>query len=404
MATFDVFVEGPIDSTSQGVQRLAAAMAKRYGLAEADLAQRIAGGRFRVKANLDQPTAVKYARDLESIGARASVREVAAAGGRTKSTTERPPAAPPRDLARTEVPSRALSKSSPPENARGAERSSRSSLAPSAPPQTTNPPPSYRSGLAAAFTPAAGVETVGALDALDSGDLMLATLDGSDSPHEVSGTFAPPDEPLPASIGPKLAAVSPAPPPPKAAQPTPPPVSPGDGLSDMFAPPAAGDPVVELAIDDDRPRRKAKTPPAGAAAAAAQAPAAATPVLHKPTRSRPATPEPPAIVATSSHAARARFAAGVLGAVLVGFVPAHIVASVREGVYDDIDSKITEVQERVGDVDAPIAYAQLDAFRDDQLATKKRHRRNIALLGLVVWAVAGGAAGYVWFKRLRPNH
>jgi hypothetical protein len=90
-------------------------------------------------------------------------------------------------------------------------------------------------------------------------------------------------------------------------------------------------------------------------------------------------------------------------AVLIGFVPAHVVASMREDVYDKIDKHVTEIQGAASRPDALIPVAKLDEFRDQQLARKEREQRNIALLALGIWAAAGGAFAYVWFKRIPWN-
>ena len=65
MAVFQVFIDGTVDRTPEGVQRLAEAMQQRYGLPAADLVARLARGRFRVKAVPDRATAQTYARMSE---------------------------------------------------------------------------------------------------------------------------------------------------------------------------------------------------------------------------------------------------------------------------------------------------------------------------------------------------
>ena len=75
MALFDVYVEGATDPSPQALQRLAEVMAQRYGLPAGDLANRLAKGRFRVKANVDEATAQTYVSDLEAVGARVALVE-----------------------------------------------------------------------------------------------------------------------------------------------------------------------------------------------------------------------------------------------------------------------------------------------------------------------------------------
>ena len=105
MATFNVFVEGPVDS--MGLPELANAMSQRYGLPAAELVARLQRGRFRVKSNLDASTAERYRRDLERIGARVVVEDTA------KSPTATPFAGLP-------VQSRAPALSGPEQNVRDA--------------------------------------------------------------------------------------------------------------------------------------------------------------------------------------------------------------------------------------------------------------------------------------------
>lgn len=191
MTSFQVFVEGPADPSPGGLEKLAAAMESRYGLAAAELIVRMQKGRFRVKANIDRATADAYLRDLTKIGAIARVEEM-----------------------RSATPS---------------------SVLPSAPKGTTTPPPQLASGLSAAFS---GNIPVANLGALESAQLSLSALDGSED-----AIMPPPSEMMPASIGPPPAR-APArdshislPPPPKPA------------VSDRFLPPEAQseEAVLELA-------------------------------------------------------------------------------------------------------------------------------------------------------------
>jgi hypothetical protein len=76
VSLLSVYVEGAKDTSAQGVRRLAALIAARYGLSAGDLEKRIASGRFRVKANVDEATARAFVDDLEKLGARCMVMEV----------------------------------------------------------------------------------------------------------------------------------------------------------------------------------------------------------------------------------------------------------------------------------------------------------------------------------------
>ncbi|HEY0994218.1 MAG TPA: hypothetical protein VGD80_44490, partial [Kofleriaceae bacterium] len=55
-------------------------MAERYGLSADEVYSLMSRGRFRVKANVDQATAERYARELEALGARVQIEEVARHG------------------------------------------------------------------------------------------------------------------------------------------------------------------------------------------------------------------------------------------------------------------------------------------------------------------------------------
>jgi hypothetical protein len=95
---------------------------------------------------------------------------------------------------------------------------------------------------------------------------------------------------------------------------------------------------------------------------------------------------------------RSRFVVGVLLAVVLGFVPANLVASWRErSAYAAIDDKVAAAQSAA---DAPDSYAALDAFRASQLEAKRGARRTIAMTAMLIWAAVGGAVAYGWFRRM----
>jgi hypothetical protein len=466
MPTFDVFVDGPTNDTPQARQSLAEAMSSRYGLGVPDLLARMAKGKFRVKAKLDEPTAQAYARDLESIGARVSIAESVATGpvpvaqqpgaaNRAKGSTVRPPAAPPPGTAKEVVrkpaaparsgtpstrpadeldsavrsalgPARASSASLPP--ATGARAAPSSSLPPatasrpqpgsSLPPATTSrpqpgsslppatasrpppgsslPPPAaartsttsgFASGLSAAFTEPAHSE----LGALDGEALSLSALDGSEEAKQApASAFGPPPEAMPASIGP-------APSRPVKAE------KPKDVPLDLFAPPDEGGEGPELALtleEDPRKRGPAVTDAPAPIAGTPPKGVVATPMLQK--KSGPVgRPAEPIAGVVSAESPRWRFAAGVLIAVILGFVPASLIASARESsAFEKIDAEVIAVQEKIGRSDG-LPFDKLDEFRATQLSRKQSERRNIALVALVMWAAIGGGLAYVWFRKIR---
>jgi hypothetical protein len=248
----------------------------------------------------------------------------------------------------------------------------------------------YASGLSAAFHENTPVPELGALD---SANLSVSSLDGQ---VDKTPVVAPPSR-VPAQM--------------ELAKPTAKP-RPKDLPVDLFAPPEAqqAEMKMELAADEiaHRESRKKMATPAVPEPIVNQPPT--SPVLRK----KPVTTPPPnpGVVrmpsidetespASTDEAPRWRFAAGVLASVVLGFIPAHCVASIRESSADEaIDAHVISVQAQAHQASAPIPYAQLDAFRAEQQAKKKSQHRNIALVSMLIWAVAGAGVGYVWFRRV----
>jgi hypothetical protein len=207
---------------------------------------------------------------------------------------------------------------------------------------------------------------------------------------------------------------------------------------DPFAPPEAGvaEPLLDLADDDvaHRARKRASTPPGVAdappAPADASAPRRREPPLPPDLAARRASvskspdaerlpaielaaggasstgaaawassvaPHPSGGVRAAAPASpRVRFAAGLALAIVLGYVPADLVAAWRERVeFGAIDEKVAAAQSVA---DAPDSYAALDAFRAEQLDAKRSARRAIAVIAFAVWAAAGGALVYGWSR------
>jgi hypothetical protein len=366
---FHVFIEGAKDSSPGGVQRLAEAIAKHYGLAAADLKPRIASGKFRVKGNVDRATADKYVRDLDILGARCVIEE-ANAGNSRPTPLPFPAVRPATPLPIAEAPAR-----------------------PSA--------PKYSSGLSAAFS---GDMPAASLGALEQGSaLSLASVDGSDAQKREppAASFAPPDSMQSASIGPP-------PEPPKAgvkfadkkpAAPDKKPARPKDEPLDLFVPPevAEGGFSVELAVDEPNPRRRASTPPAGEPAVMpSEEELKADVKISTPRKSQPVIAAQPAKRGNPLADTRVRFAAGVVLAILLGFVPAHFVAAMREkSAFDEVDRKVIAAQE-----DPSTPYDSLDQLRADQMSRKQSDRRSVAIIAFLIWGAVGGGVAYGWFKRI----
>ncbi|MDX2092180.1 MAG: hypothetical protein SFX73_30220 [Kofleriaceae bacterium] len=388
---FHVYVEGALDSTSDGVAQLAQAIGDKFGLPASDIAARLSAGRFRVKANVDRATADTFAKALQELGARVKVEDAAPAIAVGSSTTNAArassPALPAANAARTSSPS--LPAPSLPRTNTGSalpppalpRTSTSPALASPALPRTTTgnttKPAQMSSGLAAAFTQSE--PSTSDLGALSSDSLSLASLDGNDTGSNPVVTFAEPAN-LPASMGPAAIPATPAPAKAKA-----PPV-------DLFAPPDAEELEARVDLAPEEVVHRERKAEANAAARAAAPETLTSPVLRK---SQPQILGGTA--APSRELTRPMFAAGVLLAIALGFVPTHFVAKMRESsAYAKIDDAVIRTQQLATDEEA---YAALDKFRSAQLSEKQSKHRSIALTSMLMWAVISAGLAFLYFKR-----
>jgi hypothetical protein len=276
------------------------------------------------------------------------------------------------------------------------------------------------------------------LGALDGGQLSLGSLDdapdaGADARRTGAGdrgagrSTAPNDrgnsaeDNLSASFGPAQP------------QPQPRPLQRDDAPIDLFAPPgeAQDETVVELAPEElaHRARKQHSAPPIALEPPSLPTlpqvrragPSPPPPSLVRPQpalagalAARPGSSQPPAMAPASAAPTgvvalagrllptpRARFAAGVLLSIAVGFLPATAIASLQEhSAFRTIDAQVIALQAAA---DTPQAYETLDAFRADQLAAKHRARSSAMITSLLLWAAVSAGAAYVWFRRL-PWH
>ena len=368
MATFNVFVEGAIDDGPMALAELAEAMGERYGLAPRELVARLQRGRFRVKSNVDAATAERYKHDLEAIGARVLIEDAALSPRPTPvagmaavrpSSPSLPPATQPR--ASTPPPIRP---SAPPS---GLSAAGAAYQRPSTP-----IPTDMASGLAAAFSDAPAQTDLGALG---EGSLSLASLDGEEAPA-ASGAFD--------------LAPAPPPPPPAARKPEPKPKPAPSQPLDMFAPPDAGDQafVVDIADEEvaDRARKQSTSPPESTTTTPV------SPVPSQPLRRTPVGMDAvaPPVVARPQFS-RGRFV-GIVGlALVIGFIPAHFVAQLREkSAFAAIDKQVAEVHAAA---DSDETWLALDSARDKLREEKESKRTNIALTSMLLWAVVAAGAG-----------
>ena len=364
--TYQVFLEGAIDGSAAGAVNLAAAMAARYGLNADDLASRISNGKFRVKATKDRATAETYAADLVTLGARCSVVEDRGAAGRDNTPLPTPP-----------------SESSP----------------------------QLKSGLAAAFSGGRernapmSLPNLGALEQNPQGTFALTSVAGDVA--EVAkatsrGSFGPvPPPPIPKTPPPKpiakpavpAAAPAPTPAPARTPAPTPTPTP----ATDRFAPMAGetGEFVGTLELDDSVPKsvrssRPSMQPQAQATTAPQSAPVDRTGVTSLHSAESP--------IRTWFRNERARFVVGIAVAMVLGFIPVHIVASIREhSAYAEINARVAQQQLAADTIDS---WNALDALRDKALTSKHDTRRNIALESVLLWAILGAGIGYLWFRKI----
>ncbi|HEY5946855.1 MAG TPA: hypothetical protein VIV40_15235, partial [Kofleriaceae bacterium] len=229
------------------------------------------------------------------------------------------------------------------------------------------------------------------------------SVDGADDKAPSEAGFAPPapsaGDGLSASIGPA----------PEKAKPNAKADRPKDVPLDLFAPPDAQDGEMKVDIASDEVEQTAKKRPA--TPLPAEEPRTSSQQLPRAQSEPAARKSQPSLAVNAADAAvvkqsklgpladpRTRFAAGVLLAILLGFVPAHLVASMREGsAYKAIDNKVLAAQQLA---DTPDAYATLDSMRADQLRRKKGEQRNTAIIALAIWALVGSGIAFAWFKKV----
>lgn len=358
---------------------------------------RLQAGPFRVKSGIDLNTALRLVADLESLGAVCSIVDNAGrAVPRTQYAAPRLATQPPtgslqpaQGMAQAQAGGRAQAgagpqaQASPPVQAQGATPAAA---------HPAKPRPGSQSELKSGLAAALAAEPAQELGALSQGSaaLSLATLDGEEEPQRRPGSttaassrddyraFAPPQEEAQAL---------------QLAMPV--------GSRGAHAAPPAKAPEPEAYLEDQAPP-------------AEDVQAASRPVLAA-TGSRQPQPAPSSTSPGESPVARVRraladservrFAAGILLALLLGFVPAHVFASIRErSGFAELDREVRQAYEQATDIEE---WNALDGYREAMRERKETQRRNIALSSILVWALAGGALGYLWFRkidwdRLRP--
>ena len=237
-------------------------------------------------------------------------------------------------------------------------------------PKPTAPREAPSTGLAAARTGTS--QDLGVLGR-DDAAVALATLDGDEEPMQV--------DPSP-RFSPGATKVAPEP------APKPRPMT-GPSVDLFTAPDDVAD--VQLAIDVDAER-------AQRAASAAETAAAGTLAPLREVVPLPPVRSPRDRARDLVASVRVRFAAGVVIALLLGFVPAHVVARVREdSAFGAIDR---DVRARGANAASLDDYAALDRYRSRALERKYDERQNIAIVSMLIWAAAAAGIAYVWFRRV----
>jgi hypothetical protein len=87
---------------------------------------------------------------------------------------------------------------------------------------------------------------------------------------------------------------------------------------------------------------------------------------------------------------------GVVLALVIGFVPAHFVASARESTaFARLDSQLVEMQ---AGMDTPETYAAVDSTRAKFRDAKESKRSSIALQSMLLWAAVSAGVGFAFFR------
>jgi len=341
---YHVFIEGSRDPSPAGKQRLADALGQKYGMSPAAITDRLAHGRFCAWASLDVAPARRLANELDQPGAHYTL-------------VEDQPGAP--------VPPQAR------QTALGV------------PPAPARPPQPSSSGLSYAADEA--TLDLGALrGAPEDEGWKLARIDGSEGTGE-SRAFTP--EPVTIE---RARPVSAPPPIPRApGNPFAPPT-----VADPFAPPEMAREEAALLEVGDKP----VAPGTVAAPVAAPlpttstyrgAPAAGSETLHKDAF----LPRMRVLMAEST---RARFAAGIALAFLVGLIPAQLYGMWRSGAaYDQIKS---DLQDEYARADTPETWTTLDSARADASELIASRQQRVAVGAFLVWLLVGGGIAFVWFR------
>ena len=348
-------------------------MAARYGLPASALVERLESGRFRVKADVDLSTAKRYALELENMGAVCSIAEAEPA--MATAPTVMGAGTPPPEASTGTV---AMGSTSPPPPVGRPLSSDGSSLAEGSssihPLQNAGQSVASGAELSGALS-VANRESQQDLGALTSGSLSLASLDGCDTTAQ--------DAPSPDAFAPSP--------------------MPEEPHGDLFAPPEQAPAEVSLVPAIEAPEvSQAETEFRASLHESAQFSTMhggdqAHPMLGVPASARDDSVLSRCVAAVASDS-RVRLVVGVLVALVIGFLPAHVISSLREAAaFEEIDR---EVRGLYADVTTPEEYATLDDLLAEHREIKAAKKFNIALIGVLLWALVAAGVAFVWFGRL----
>jgi hypothetical protein len=377
MSRVSVYIEGAKDTSAPGLKRLAACIADRYSLSAPDLEKRLAGGRFRVKANVDEATARAFAADLEMLGARCEV--VTMDNPQPPLAVTFPPSSGTTSLSGATdglfVPATHEQGSRPTSSV----STSRTTTIPMAGLLgTANPTKPPANGLIAAL---ADVTYAGhGLNALDADTFSLTTIDGKD-------VVRPPatDESR-LHVGPHSSQVQ------ETLQVVgrPPPLAHAETAIDLFAPPPQSDAAEVDLVAEVRPRRGSLAPEGAPMTASAIAPM--LPKVIRPTSSP---------LQHQKLRERAWFACGIFLSVLLGFVPAHLVARDRERTaFEEIDNHVRAAQSEISTL---AEWNALDDIRTARLRQKHGAHQGIVFLSLLMWIGISSGLSVAWVRVAMPR-
>jgi hypothetical protein len=411
---YHVYIERAQDPSPGSLERAAQAIAARYGMPANGIVDRLAKGRFRVKANVDMRTAARFAADLERLGVVCTIVEEDSGAGKAPqaATAPRPPAipaAPVRSRPPAQVKATLAGTGAAPKAGKSGSHAALAGAAGTPRPEPVAPATGqYQSGLAAAFGGEAdsSPDSLGALADIDrnieSGMFRLAALDGSeDAAPTATASPAHATEPPaarafapPADDGDDFMLDTPAPTPvPAAAAVARPPAAPAAPVrvDDAFRPPELAQ-AMDLVLDT-APRPPAPRP-APRAITAEQPAVAAEPT--RPTRAlRPGV----LVREYFLDSARVRFAIGVLLVVLVGFVPAQLYfgvkadaaqATVLEALQDDVELAKRDEE----------AWKEYDANAANEVRIRRDSLGRVRFGACLLWFAVSSGLGYIYFRKV----